>query len=405
MHQYVTFRGLRAPLRLHAADAVLSLLPQVFARWSFSARADETGEAPFFSIGGCENGLLACESHVDDRPVRRFDAVNAVCDAVSAIALVLPAEDDRLICLHAAAVEMAGRLVVFPNVRRAGKSTLSSALARAGHPLFSDDVLPLSFTTDNLAWGRAMGIAPRLRLPLPATVDPFFRDWVDSVAGPKNRQYQYLCLRDQPAHGLVRPLGAFVILDRRDERILPRLEPVAPDAALDALLHQNFTRDRHSGDVLLAMAAVLAMRPVFRLTYDDLSEAVACLEQAFAGWPDDLPLQPVSPDRRFRLADFGARGMVGCGTRGRVRQRPGTVVAEIGGTLYLADAEGRAIHRMDGMAALIWELLADPALPEDIAADLAEAFPDTPRARIAADLEALTDRLMGYALICCEAEG
>ncbi|WP_160147779.1 PqqD family peptide modification chaperone [Tabrizicola flagellatus] len=405
MHQYVTFRGLRAPLRLEAADEVLSLLPQVFAGWPLEARTGEAGAAPFFSIGVGEDGLLACESHVDDRPVRRFDAVNAVCDAVSAIAFALPAEDDRLICLHAAAVEMAGRLVVFPNVRRAGKSTLSSALARAGHPLFSDDVLPLSFTTDDLAWGLAMGIAPRLRLPLPGTIDPFFRAWVDSVGGPKNRQYQYLCLPDQPAHGVVRPLGAFVILDRRDDRTLPRLEPVSPDAAMDALLHQNFTRDRHSGDVLLAMASVLALRPVFRLTYEDLSEAVACLEQAFEGWPDDLPSEPVSPDRHFRLAEFGAQRMADRGIRGRVRQRAGTVAAEIGGTLYLADAEGQAIHRMDAMAALIWELLADPALPEDIVADLAEAFPDTPRARIAADLEALIDRLAREALIDPDTEG
>ncbi|MFN4203506.1 MAG: PqqD family peptide modification chaperone [Tabrizicola sp.] len=405
MRHYITFRGLKAPLRLEAAESVLSLLPQVFTGWPHEPGPADAVAAPFYSITAGEDGLLVCESHVDDRPLRRFDAVNAVCDAVSAVAFALPAEDNRLICLHAAAVEMAGRLVVFPNVQRAGKSTLSSALARAGHPLFSDDVLPLSFTTDNLAWGRAMGIAPRLRLPLPGTIDPFFRDWVDTVGGPRNRQYQYLCLPDQPAHGVVRPLGAFVILDRRDGRTLPRLAPVSPDVAMDALLHQNFTRDRHSGDVLLAMAAILAMRPVFRLTYDDLSEAVACLEQSFAGWPDDLPLEPRSPDRPFRLADFGPRAEVGAAIRGPVRQRAGTVAAEIGGTLYLADAEGHAIHRMDGMAALIWELLADPAPPEDIAADLAEAFPDTSPARIAADLNALIDRLAREALIASETGG
>ncbi|MFN4192238.1 MAG: PqqD family peptide modification chaperone [Tabrizicola sp.] len=405
MRHYITFRGLKAPLRLEAAESVLSLLPQVFTGWPHEPGPADAVAAPFYSITAGEDGLLVCESHVDDRPLRRFDAVNAVCDAVSAVAFALPAEDNRLICLHAAAVEVAGRLVVFPNVQRAGKSTLSSALARAGHPLFSDDVLPLSFTTDNLAWGRAMGIAPRLRLPLPGTIDPFFRAWVDTVGGPKNRQYQYLCLPDQPAHGVVRPLGAFVILDRRDDRTLPRLAPVSPDVAMDALLHQNFTRDRHSGDVLLAMASVLALRPVFRLTYDDLSEAVACLEQAFASWPDDLPPGPVSPDRRFRLAEFGAGGMADRGIRGRVRQRAGTVAAEIGGTLYLADAEGRAIHRMDAMAALIWELLADPALPQDIAADLAEAFPDTSPARIAADLNALIDRLAREALVASETGG
>lgn len=402
MRQDIAFRGLTAPLRLQEAEQVLHLLPQVFARWPFDARRAEA-DAPFFSIRGAEDGLLTCESHVDDRPLRRFDAVNAVCDAVSAVAFALPAEDDRLICLHAAAVEMAGRLVVFPNVRRAGKSTLSSALAKAGHPLFSDDVLPLSFTAEGLAWGLAMGIAPRLRLPLPETIDPAFRDWVSAVGGPKNRQYQYLGLPEQPAHGMIRPLGAFVILDRRDDGCRPGLEPVSPDAAMDALLHQNFTRDRHSGDVLLAMAEVLARRPVFRLTYDDLSDAVACLEQRFASWPDDLPAGKVSPDRHFRLAEFASGGKGEAGIAGPVRQRAGTVSAEIGGTLYLADAEGRAIHRMEGLAALIWELLSAPATTGEIAADLAEAFPDTASDQIAADLHRLIDRLAAEGLLA-EAE-
>lgn len=401
--QDIAFRGLASPLRLRDADQVLTLLPQVFAGWPFEAGT--AGPAtPFYTISGGD-GLLACESHIDDRPPRRFDAVNAVCDAVSAVAYALPAEDDRLLCLHAAALEMAGRLVVFPNLRRAGKSTLSSALARAGHPLFSDDVLPLSFTRDTLAWGLAMGIAPRLRLPLPDAIDPQFRDWVATVAGPKNRQYQYLRLPEQTAHGVVRPLGAFVLLARRDEPVLPRLEPVSPDAAMDALLHQNFTRDRHSGDVLQAMAGILAWCPVYRLTYSDLTGAVACLEQAFAAWPDAVPEERTSPDLRFRLAELCARGPKEADTQGQVRQRPGTIAAEIGGTLYLADAEGRAIHRMDGLAALIWEMLADPATPEEIAADLAEAFPDTPPDRIAADLRQLIERLAAEALIDRAAQG
>ena len=61
---------------------------------------------------------------------------------------------------------IAGRLVVFPNVRRAGKSTLSAAPARAGHRVFSDDVVPFSVPAAAPARGLAMEIAPRLLLPM-----------------------------------------------------------------------------------------------------------------------------------------------------------------------------------------------------------------------------------------------
>ena len=400
MQTDITFRGLAAPLRIEGAAEVLSLLPQVISRWPFDAGRPDGAAAPFFSIRAEDGGgLLRCQNHVEDLPARRFDAVNAVCDAVSALAMALPAEDDRLICLHAAAVEMAGRLVVFPNVRRAGKSTLSSALAMAGHRLFSDDVLPLSFTADGEAWGRAMGIAPRLRLPLPGSLDPAFHRWAGTVAGPRNRQYQYLCLPDQPAQGEIRPLGVFVVLDRQEGRVEARLDALRPDAAMDALLHQNFTRDRHSGDVLEAMARLLAGCPVFRLSYGDLSEAVACLERAFSGWPAEAPVRRTEPERRFRMAQFEGASGAALPAQVAVRQRAGTVRTEIGGTLYLADPEGRAIHRTEGLAVLIWELMAEPTLPEEIAADLAEVFPDMSADRIAADLRGLVDSLAAKGLV------
>jgi Coenzyme PQQ synthesis protein D (PqqD) len=82
-----------------------------------------------------------------------------------------------------------------------------------------------------------------------------------------------------------------------------------------------------------------------------------------------------------------------------VRQRPGTVEAPIGGTLYLADAEGRAIHRMDPLAEAIWDVLAEPMHREAIIDLLAEAFPDAGRDRIGADVTGLLESLAAEGLI------
>ena len=393
----VTFRGLKAPLRLDRAEAVLPLLSATLPGWPQAVCPAQPDARPFFTITGQPGSdRLSCQPHVEDRPARMLDAVNAVCDAIAELAVALPAEDDRLLCLHAAGVVLGGRIVVFPNVRRAGKSTLSAALAWAGHRVFSDDVLPVGFPGGQVALVESMGVAPRLRLPLPDTLPQAFRDWAASVAGPQNRQYRYLALPEAPARGDSLPVGAFVLLDRQEHPCPARLDPVPTDAAMDALLHQNFTRDRHSGDILQVMAATLAALPVWRLTYAGLEDALACLQAAFADWP---PLPDTSaPPRRFRLADFTPPPPAP-GPEAPLAQRPGTTVRVIGEALYLADPEGRAIHRMDPLAAAIWDMLEEPAIADEIGALLAEAFPDADRDRLQRDVAGLLSMMVGAGLI------
>ena len=394
MQQDVVFQGIVAPLRLTGAEAILPVLQQVAPGWPRRTEATDPQASPFFSIAAkAGDALFTCESHIQGTPPRRFDAVNAVCDAIVALALALPAEHPDLICLHAAAVAIGGRLLVFPNVQRAGKSTLSVALARAGHALFSDDVVPLDFALRGQARGHAMGIAPRLRLPLPEALGQGFRDWAETVGGPRNRQYLYLSLPAQPPRGAVLPLGAFVILDRQDTPVEARVEPVGPEVAMDALLFQNFTRDRHSGDILQVMAAVLSDRPAFRLRYHDLSSAVSCLEQALGHWPDPLPDWTDAPGHQFRLADLAAAVPADAPAEGPLMQRPGTTEVRLGHDLYLADAAGRAIQKIDPLGAVIWQVLAEPTTPDEIATLLAEIFPETPRPQIEADLARLLTQM------------
>jgi Coenzyme PQQ synthesis protein D (PqqD) len=396
--QDLFFGGLGAPLRFDEAEAVLRLMPGIATGWRYDVRATDPAIRPFFTIRpkpGTEKYL--CENLVEPAPARLLDAVNAACDAMAAVAQAMAAEDARLLCLHAAGVVMAGRLVIFPNVRRAGKSTLSVALAQAGHLVFSDDVLPLVFPEGSPARGLAMGLAPRLRLPLPESAGQPLRDWVAATPGPQNRQYRYLSLQGQPAHGETVPLGAFVILDRQDASVSARLDHVAPDTAMDALLHQNFTRDRHSGEILQALAALLNVLPVFRLTYFDLQGAVDCLDAAFPDRSADLspeagPVRPFSPAQVDAAISQPQPGHP-------ISQRPHAVARVIGTTLYLADPEGRAIHRMDPLAAAIWDILATPATADEIEALLAEAFPAVDRPRIAADLNSLLTALVGWGLV------
>ena len=144
------------------------------------------------------------------------------------------------------------------------------------------------------------------------------------------------------------------------------------------------------------MAAALSRLPVWRLTYSDLDNAVAVLQAAFARWPDVADVQ--APPARFRLAELDARPPAAA-AGAALSQRQGVIVRTIGEGLFLSDPEGRAIHRMDPLAAAIWDLLETPATAEEIVSLLSEAFPDADPARMGRDVAALLSGMAAAGLI------
>lgn len=392
MTDFVLFRDLDAPLALSGCRELLDPLRAIVPGWPFRVSADAPATPPFFRIeAGPKPGRYACIDLIEGDRTRTLDAVNAVCDMIAALSRALPASDRRVLCLHAAGVAVGGRLVLFPSTRRAGKSTLSVALAARGHAVFSDDFVPVSRDSAGRIMGRSCGVAPRLRLPLPATAAPEFRAWFEAQEVIANPQYAYLALTEQPSYGDELPVGALVLLER-GEGVSPTLEAIPGQFAMDALLKQNFTRDRHSGEVLEMLAGMLTTLPSQRLVYDRLEDAVALLEERFATWDAPVPKDPARAGRLFTLADYRANP-VNFDPSARYRQATGAAVAPIGEALYLADDDGGAIYRLDPLSEAIWLLLEEWVLIEEIAATLAEAFPDTDPGVISDDVQAFLKRL------------
>ncbi|MBT8424556.1 MAG: PqqD family peptide modification chaperone, partial [Silicimonas sp.] len=339
---------------------------------------------PFFEIEAAGADRYLCRNLITDAAPRRLDALNAVCDMVAAMSFALIDSQPEHLCLHAGAVEIGGRLVIIPNARRAGKSTLTACLARDGHPVFTDDTLPVRFDAMGRLVGRAGGISPRLRLPLPDTLDHAFRSWVAANPGPDNGQYKYLSLPDLPPSGRTAPLGAIVLLERSEAQP-PSLSPVAPETAMDTLLFQNFTREVHSVDVLKLLARMTTTLPVLRLRYGEAPQAADLLAQSFNVWPDPVPSDPVLAGALAR-ADLDTMPAIAVTAGETYRQRPGAAMADVGDALYLSDPEGGRIHRLNPVSQAIWTLLEHPISPEQIRDVLVEAFPDTNPDRIGADV-------------------
>src|SRR5690606_33265014 len=118
----------------------------------------------------------------------------------------------------------------------------------------------------------------RLRLPPVPTLLPYttlFRS-----AGEKDADYLYLDLPGnlQASFGERAPLRAVVLLERSEERVEARLEPVAAARAMRLLVGQSLASAGLSPKVLQAFHQLIGRLPCLQLSYHSLEEAVALLE-------------------------------------------------------------------------------------------------------------------------------
>lgn len=402
---YLQFQSLNRPVALVQAAEIEAMLTDVLARWPHHSLAAATDIPPFVSIaasGGGQKWTLTVPG-ANAMP-RQWDTVNTVCDLVAEMAWERLRSEAELLCLHAAAADFGGRLVVFPNARRAGKSTLAAALARLGRRLFTDDFVPIRVDAEaGVFLGVANGVAPRIRLPLPENFSDAFRNWVAGDRGPANAQYKYLVDTELAPHGDTLPLGAMVLLDRQDSPVAPMLTAIPREDALASMISQNFARAHHAGMILRSIDTLTQHLPVFRLTYHHAEEAASFLTEH----PD---LQALPPARigdvgpLNRQAPFERLGEAAPVFRPECSyvQAPGLTETEAGSDHFLADGTGISIYRLNSGSAPIWRLLAEPITLAEVVEIYAAAFPDVPADQIARDCESLMRGLVEARLIMPE---
>ncbi|MEJ6390248.1 hypothetical protein [Gymnodinialimonas ulvae] len=304
---------------------------------------------------------------------RAFTEVSGICDLIVELNWSRLRQQGALMCLHAAAVEMAdGRLVIFPSGRRAGKSTLTAELARRGHRVFSDDILPVTLTAQGMITGLATGVAPRLRLPLPRGAPWDFADWVAADCGPADRQYKYLLSAPVAVYDAPARIAAIVTLNRGGTPGAPSFAPMGPGEMLPILIHQNFGRFVHSGRALAVFDALVRGVPCVQLNYDDLGAAADLIEaMASEGLLSGGARADDAQDGVARLDEAGGATFVPHLAYG---QRPGLTVTEIGGAAYVADASGIGIFELNAGLLPIWRLLEEPMCAVEVTAILSEVY-------------------------------
>jgi len=172
--------------------------------------------------------------------------------------------------LHASAVVLGDGAVGFLASKQGGKSTLATSLLQHGHPLLTDDLLPVDVAGD--------GIRGRPGYPQMRMWPPHARHFVDNPQALR-RANPYTEKRRVPVgpDGLgsfcddVRPLQALYLPERTDDAPI-QVRSVAPTDALQAVLRHSFLprlveATGWQARRLSTLARLVEQIPVRRLTY------------------------------------------------------------------------------------------------------------------------------------------
>ncbi len=390
--QFLQFGGLSQPIALSGCHHCARDFPALFRGWRISTVSEASG-APVLTLShtGREYSLSAPWFA---EPFHCEDKAEAICAFIAELTRALVNDDPRILYLHGAAAEFAGRLVIFPSRYRAGKSVLCAHLAAAGTRLFADDVLPIGGPKDH---GVALGIAPRLRLPLPEDLPAATRSFIDRRRGLSGGRYLYLDLsaRELAEHGTSAPIGGFVLLERITGAA-PELIPVTRATVLRQVIRQNFARHAPAPEILQRLHRIVDAAACYRLRYARADEAAILLRDTFASWPRATAPCGAAPNVKPAVKQATRSGTLAAG---HYRRNP--VVSEImmDGERFLADPERANIHSLNPIGSAIWQALAEPMTIGQLMDLLQSAFPNVAQSRIQKDVRALMAELTAKSLV------
>jgi hypothetical protein len=398
----MAFDRVSRPIALIGCAHLRRSLAAVLPGWRFEETSSQEAD-PIIRILYREDEGYRLESRWLAEPFHDDTEVGIVCAFVLDLIAAYVAEHRSLFCLHCAAAEFAGRLVVFPSSYRAGKSTMVARLAAAGIPIYTDDVLAVTNSGDQ---GVALGVAPRLRLPLPHGAGWQLRRFVARHRGPSNERYLYLHLPPgtQAPHGRQAPIGGFVLLERQPGG-RAELVPASKAQVLQRVIVQHFARSFAATEIVDRLRDLVERVSCFSLRYACLDDAVAVLQERFAKWPAVTQQQEVrahdrssapAPALRARGPKRRTEDTVG---EPRFRQRHAVTFHALDDDLFLVDPRDQSIYHLNLVGAGLWRLLGEPSTAAQAIGVLRSAFPSADPQGIQSDVKALLDDLLANDLI------
>lgn len=273
-----SFASLHHPVEFINSGSLYRHLFEILRDWEIKKIEPHDEHLPVISIRKTNKGFQRRSKWLSEPKIFR-NPIDTVCDFIVDLIHAYIADNEGLLCLHCAAVKFNQGLVVFPNTYRAGKSILSLKLVSCGGQLFTDDVLPI---TSQGNFGMALGILPRLRLPLPEASGEAFSSFAFEHAGPKSDRYLYVKLskREQAELGTTAPIRGITIL-QRDTAAKPALMKVKKSAVVKDVILRNFARQNPALEIVDRLYSIAEKADCYTLRYASLDQAVELLDDAF----------------------------------------------------------------------------------------------------------------------------
>lgn len=167
--------------------------------------------------------------------------------------------------LHGSVVKINGGGIAFVGRSTAGKSTTAAYLARQGHVVTNDDIVPLCFMDNIQHWGVAPGYL-RLRLWSDAST-ALEQDETDPVV--EDIPKYYVKLKDFSTETF--PLKTIFILRGRDSKIVePLIERISPQEALMQLMghvyYYRFSDDTRKANYFDVIGELTRQVAVYNVT-------------------------------------------------------------------------------------------------------------------------------------------
>lgn len=323
-----------------------------------------------------------------ERTVREATEAAFLCSLSIEMVTACCEERPDLWRLHAAAAARCGCGLLLCGTHQAGKSVLTTRLMAGGWIGFGDDMIALTRKGELFSFG----IAPRLRLPLPAS--SALRSYVTARRGCGDRSAFYLdAAQSGTAPWGTRHAAHAVVVLRRVSSGPVRLRALEPEGGVTALLQRSLFDAGQAGTTLHAACGLLERLPCVQLSYADADRAAQCLtawaEQGLPAPAADAASAPKAAESAPSVREEAdVRPSARCW-----RRRRGPVFRQVALAGYLTDARGNALYRLTPLGCALWQMLEQPLSEAQAVSLLVEAFPYAGRRRIAHDVRELFDAL------------
>ena len=386
----IYFSGVPRPVRLVGCEPLLVMLRDIFPTWPFRLDKCDPASTPVIAVLRVQ-GEYRIDAPWLDEPIFADTNVCAFSSLVVDLIYAWLEAAPEALCLHCAASEFSGRLVVFPNTNKAGKSLLVARLMAENFTCYGDDLMALTPGGE----GMSFGVPPRLRLPLPAS-ETKAADFVRAHGGQADAWSRYIA-SDAPflaPFGRTRPIGALVMLMRKAEGTA-ELIPADSSDSLRNVVYQNLMRNGSALEVLDRSQRLTAEKPCWHLRYARLDDALAVLRRAF----DETGEGYCCPGRAQEASRASvAEKITPAPDKPRTRplrrrasdskfvRRPGVLIRQGQGEYFLVQETGNEIFHLNALGRAVWELLAEPLSEAEAVALIASVFPETPQAQIERDV-------------------